>query len=105
MSKPAKIAATAKPPGTSPAAELDEPPVELAELEPPVEEPEPGPEVLVPFLEPPELPVPLVAFPVGAPVGAAVREAAAELGKLLPQRVLAAAIASIFFAVINFLQA
>lgn len=48
VSKPTKIAATAKPPGTSPAAAPDVP-VELAELEPPVDEPEPGPEVLVEF--------------------------------------------------------
>lgn len=45
-----------------------------------------------------------MAFPVGDPVGAPVREATAELGKLVPQIALAAAIASIF-VVISFLPA
>lgn len=84
MSKPAKIAATAKPPGTSPAAELELAPVELAPLPLPVDVEDPP--VLVEF---PELPEPVVAFPVGE----LVRELTAPLGRLLPQRDWATVIA------------
>jgi len=84
VSKPTKIAATAKPPGTSPPAEL-ELAEELALLPLPVGV-EPDPPVLVEF---PELPEPEVAFAVGA----AVRELTAPLGRLLPQRDSATVIA------------
>jgi len=83
VSKPAKIAATAKPPGTSPAAELELAPVELEELPLPVGV---DPPFLVEF---PELPEPVVAFPVGE----LVRELTAPLGRLLPQRDWATVIA------------
>jgi len=81
VSKPAKIAATAKPPGRSPAAEFELAPVELAELPLPVDV-----GLVVEF---PELPEPVVAFPVGE----LVRELTAPLGKLLPQRDWATVIA------------
>lgn len=92
MSKPAKIAATAKPPGRSPAAELELAPVELEELPLPVDV-----GLVVEF---PELPEPVVAFPVGE----LVRELTAPLGRLLPQRDWATVIASVFRCVSDFLQ-